>query len=55
MATTTALLVYNGVPGFVRSLEDAAGTVTGRDKQSLLVPYYGNGKRQVDGVRRWGR
>ena len=38
------LLVYNGVPGFVRSLEDAAGTVTGRDKQSLLVPYYSNGK-----------
>ena len=38
------VLVYNGNPGFVRSLEDAAGTVTGRDKQSLLVPYYGNGK-----------
>jgi DNA (cytosine-5)-methyltransferase 1 len=38
------LLVYNGNPGFVRSLEDAAGTVTGRDKQSLLVPYYGNGR-----------
>jgi DNA (cytosine-5)-methyltransferase 1 len=35
------LLVYNGNPGFVRDLEDAAGTVTGRDKQSLLVPYYG--------------
>jgi DNA (cytosine-5)-methyltransferase 1 len=34
------LLVYNGNPGFVRDLEDAAGTVTGRDKQSLLVPYY---------------
>jgi DNA (cytosine-5)-methyltransferase 1 len=32
------LLVYNGNPGFVRSLEDATGTVTGRDKQSLLVP-----------------
>lgn len=32
------LLVYNGNPGFVRSLEDCAGTVTGRDKQSLLVP-----------------
>jgi DNA (cytosine-5)-methyltransferase 1 len=30
-------LVYNGSPGFVRSLEDAAGTVTGRDKQSLVV------------------
>ena len=40
------VLVYNGVPGFVRDLNDAAGTVTGRDKQSLLVPYYGqsNGK-----------
>lgn len=37
------LLVYNGVPGFVRDLGDAAGTVTGRDKQSLLVPYYGTG------------
>jgi DNA (cytosine-5)-methyltransferase 1 len=37
------LLVYNGNPGFVRDLEDAAGTVTGRDKQSLLVPYYSNG------------
>ncbi len=33
------LLMYNGVPGFVRTLEDAAGTVTTRDKQSLLVPY----------------
>jgi DNA (cytosine-5)-methyltransferase 1 len=30
-------LVYNGVPGFVRSLEDAAGTVTGRDKQSIVT------------------
>lgn len=37
------VLVYNGVPGFVRSLDDAGGTVTGRDKQSLLVPYYGTG------------
>lgn len=37
------LLVYNGVPGFVRPLEDAAGTITARDKQSLLVPYYSNG------------
>jgi DNA (cytosine-5)-methyltransferase 1 len=37
--THHGLLVYNGVPGFVRPLEDAAGTVTGRDKQSLLVPY----------------
>jgi len=37
------VLVYNGNPGFVRSLDDAAGTVTGRDKQSLLVPYYTNG------------
>jgi DNA (cytosine-5)-methyltransferase 1 len=43
------LLVYNGMPGFVRSLEDAAGVVTGRDKQSLLVPYYGTGvSRQVE-------
>ena len=33
------LLVYNGVPGFVRDIGDAAGTVTGRDKQALLVPY----------------
>jgi DNA (cytosine-5)-methyltransferase 1 len=38
------LLVYNGNPGFVRDLGDAAGTVTGRDKQSLLVPYYSNGR-----------
>jgi hypothetical protein len=37
------LLIYNGVPGFVRELDDAAGTVTGRDKQSLLVPYYTTG------------
>lgn len=37
------LLVYNGVPGFVRDIGDSAGTVTGRDKQSLLVPYYSNG------------
>lgn len=33
------LLMYNGNPGFVRVLEDAAGTITSRDKQSLLVPY----------------
>lgn len=38
------VLVYNGNPGFVRDLNDAAGTVTGRDKQSLLVPYYSNGR-----------
>lgn len=31
------LLVYNGNPGFVRDLADAAGTVTARDKQALLV------------------
>lgn len=37
------LLVYNGVPGFVRSLEDTTGTLTARDKQSLLVPYYSTG------------
>lgn len=30
-------LVYNGVPGFLRVLDDAAGTVTSRDKQSLLA------------------
>jgi site-specific DNA-cytosine methylase len=33
------LLVYNGNPGFVRAVQDAAGTITSRDKQSLLVPY----------------
>lgn len=33
------LLAYNGTPGFIRSLDDAAGTVTTRDKQALLVPY----------------
>ena len=44
------LLVYNGVPGFVRSLEDAAGTVTGRDKQSLLVPYYGQSNGRTTDV-----
>jgi DNA (cytosine-5)-methyltransferase 1 len=44
------VLVYNGEPGFVRSLEDAAGTITGRDKQSLLVPYYGNGKGKTTDV-----
>lgn len=37
------LLVYNGVPGFVRDLDDAAGTLTARDKQSLLIPYYSTG------------
>jgi len=37
------MLMYNGVPGFTRSLEDACGTLTARDKQSLLVPYYGTG------------
>ena len=35
---TQALLVYNGNPGFVRVLDDAAGTVTARDKQSVIVP-----------------
>ncbi len=44
------LLVYNGVPGFVRSLEDAVGTVTGRDKQSLLVPYYGQSNGRTTDV-----
>lgn len=37
------LLVYNGVPGFVQPLEMALGTITDRDKQSLLVPYYSTG------------
>lgn len=37
------LLVYNGNPGFVRDMDDSMGTVTGRDKQSLLMPYYGTG------------
>lgn len=32
------MLVYNGVPGFTRSLEDACGTLTSRDKQSLVTP-----------------
>lgn len=44
------LLVYNGVPGFVRDLEDAAGTVTSRDKQSLLIPYYGQSNGRVTAV-----
>jgi hypothetical protein len=34
------LLVYNGVPGFVRDLGDAIGTITSRDKQALLIPYF---------------
>lgn len=38
------LLVYNGNPGFTRSTEDAIGTITARDKQSLLVPYYSQSK-----------
>lgn len=37
------LLVYNGVPGFVRDTDDCTGTLTARDKQSLLVPYYSTG------------
>jgi DNA (cytosine-5)-methyltransferase 1 len=37
------MLVYNGVPGFVRSAEDAAGTITSCDKQAVLVPYYNTG------------
>lgn len=32
------LLVYNGVPGFVQPLEAPTGTLTARDKQSLVVP-----------------
>jgi DNA (cytosine-5)-methyltransferase 1 len=43
------MLVYNGVPGFCRTLDDAAGTVTGRDKQALLVPYNRTGRaRQLE-------
>lgn len=37
------LLVYNGTPGFARPVGDAMGTVTARDKQALLMPYYGTG------------
>lgn len=37
------LLVYNGMPGFVRDLGDTAGTVTTRDKQALLIPYFRTG------------
>ena len=43
-----AVLVYNGNPGHVRVLEDAAGTVTARDKQSLLVPYNRTAKAHGD-------
>jgi DNA (cytosine-5)-methyltransferase 1 len=33
----------------VRSLEDVAGTLTARDKQSLLIPYYSTGvARTID-------
>jgi DNA (cytosine-5)-methyltransferase 1 len=47
--THHGMLVYNGMPGFVRPLEDAAGTVTSRDKQSLLMPYNRTGlARSVD-------
>jgi DNA (cytosine-5)-methyltransferase 1 len=47
--THHGLLVYNGVPGFVRELDDATGTITARDKQSLLVPYFRTGvARTVD-------
>jgi DNA (cytosine-5)-methyltransferase 1 len=31
------------VPGFVRELADTAGTITSRDKQALLVPYFRTG------------
>lgn len=31
------VLVYNGVPGFVRQIDDSAGTLTARDKQSILA------------------
>jgi DNA (cytosine-5)-methyltransferase 1 len=43
------LLVYNGMPGFVRDLGDTTGTVTTRDSQALLVPYFRTGvARLVD-------
>jgi DNA (cytosine-5)-methyltransferase 1 len=41
--TDYGLLVYNGVPGFVRDLGDAIGTITSRDKQALLIPYFRTG------------
>ncbi len=41
--THHGMLVYNGVPGFVRELGDATGTITARDKQSLLIPYFRTG------------
>lgn len=41
--THHGLLVYNGVPGFVRGLGDAIGTITARDKQALLIPYFRTG------------
>jgi DNA (cytosine-5)-methyltransferase 1 len=41
--TDQGLLVYNGVPGFVLRLSDAIGTITSRDKQALLVPYFRTG------------
>jgi DNA (cytosine-5)-methyltransferase 1 len=47
--THHGMLVYNGVPGFVRDLEDAAGTITTRDKQAILMPYFRTGvAREVD-------
>lgn len=41
------LLAYNGTPGFIRTLDDAAGTVTTRDKQALLVPYNRTGQART--------
>lgn len=41
--THHGMLVYNGVPGFVRDLRDAAGTITTRDKQAILMPYFRTG------------
>jgi hypothetical protein len=38
--THHGLLLYNGMPGFVRELDDAIGTITSRDKQALLMPSY---------------
>ena len=41
--THHGMLLYNGAPGFVRELDNTAGTITARDKQSLLVPYFRTG------------
>ena len=41
--THHGLLVYNGASGFVRDLDEALRTITARDKQALLVPYFRTG------------